>query len=269
MYLYRRNLARATEIERVRSHLLRDRFPRLQMFILVALTGIAGFLASYLMLLGGVDGMALRYVLAIGVAYAVFMLLLWIWLRTNADDYADLAGAFSGGGGDGGGVGTSSAGETPSGAPPEFHGGGGTFDGGGASADVDFSSQALADDGAIAESAIKGPLDAVASADEAAIPLAVLLLAAGILLSSLFVVWTAPLLFAEIMVDGALATGLYRRLRHLEPRNWLHTALRRTILPFVMTTLVIGAAGLGMQAYAPNARSIGEVLAQPASDSRR
>jgi hypothetical protein len=37
--------------------------------------------------------------------------------------------------------------------------------------------------------------------------------------------------------------------------------LRRTLLPFVLTTLVVAGAGWGMQAYAPEARSLGEVLA--------
>ena len=104
------------------------------------------------------------------------------------------------------------------------------------------------------------PLAAVGEADEATIPLVVVVLAAGIVLSSLFVVWSAPILFAEILVDALLAAGLYRRLRVLEPRHWMLAALRRTIVPFVLTTLTVAAAGWGMQAYAPEARSLGEVL---------
>lgn len=74
-------------------------------------------------------------------------------------------------------------------------------------------------------------------------------------------IWSAPLLFAEIAVDALLAAGLYRRLRMLEPRHWMRAAVRRTILPFVLTTLAVSAAGFGMQACAPGARSLGEVLA--------
>lgn len=169
-------------IQRMRARLLREGFPRVQMFILVSLTGLAGFGASVAMLAAGIDAMALRYLLAMGVAYIVFLLLLWLWLHTSAADYLDV-GSF---GSDG---------------------------------------NACAKDGA-----------------------------------GDFVIWSAPILFAEILVDALLATGLYRRLRMLEPEHWMLAALRRTVIPFVLTTLTVAAAGWGMQAYAPDARSLGEVL---------
>ncbi len=239
-----RPLTRASAVQGMRARLLRDSFPRVQMFILVSLTGLAGFGASAAMLAGGVDAMALRYVLAMGIAYSVFLLLLWLWLRTSAADYLDI-GAY--GSGDGG------AGEN---AADGFAGGGGGFDGGGASGNVDFGTT----DSAV-DSLVDKPLAAIGSAEEGAIPLAVLLLALGIALSSLFVIWSAPLLFAEILVDALLATGLYRRLRVLEPRHWMVGAVKRTLLPFVLTTLFVGAVGLGMQVYAPNAKSLGQVFA--------
>jgi hypothetical protein len=257
--LYRRQLARAVEVQRTRDRLLRDGFPRVQMFILVALTGLAGFLASFLMLLAGVDGMALRYVLATAAAYTTFMLLLWLWLRTSADDYIPDFGG-------GGGGGSADAGAPSAAGPPDFAGGGGTFDGGGASGNADFPSGSLGDGSGVAD-LLSGPADAVASADEAAVPLAIILLAAtlalavvGIALSSLFVVWSAPMLFAEISVDALLSAGLYRRLRHLEPRHWMRAAVRRTIVPFLLTTVAVGAAGFGMQHFAPDAHSIGQVM---------
>jgi hypothetical protein len=71
----------------------------------------------------------------------------------------------------------------------------------------------------------------------------------------------SALLFAEILVDALLAAGLYRRLRTLNPQHWMLAALRRTMLPFILTTLTVAGAGWGMQTYAPEARSLGEVLA--------
>ncbi|KFI06624.1 hypothetical protein [Massilia sp. BSC265] len=62
-------VARATAILRMRARLLREGFPRVQMFILVALTGLAGFAAPTAMLAAGPDAMALRYALAMGAAY--------------------------------------------------------------------------------------------------------------------------------------------------------------------------------------------------------
>jgi len=227
-------------IHSMRARLLRKGFPRIQMFILVFLTGLAGFGASAAMLAAGIDSMALRYTLAMGAAYIVFLLLLWLWLRTNAADYLDIPGF-------------ATDGSAANGAN-HFAGGGGSFDGGGASGNVDFGSE---DSGieAIAEK----PLEVLGHADEGAIPLAVILLALGIALSSLFVVWSAPVLFAEILVDALLAAGLYRRLRLLEPRHWMPAALKRPAIPFLLTTLVVAGARIGMHAYAPEARSLGEV----------
>ena len=66
-------------------------------------------------------------------------------------------------------------------------------------------------------------LGAAAQADELAIPLGTLIVVVAVVatlaLSSLFLVWSAPVLFAELLVDGALAAGLYRRLRRIDPRH--------------------------------------------------
>jgi len=53
----------------MRARLLRDAYPRVQMFILVALTGLGGFGASAGMLAAGIETMSLRYLLAMGIAY--------------------------------------------------------------------------------------------------------------------------------------------------------------------------------------------------------
>ncbi|HEY5970551.1 MAG TPA: hypothetical protein VIT22_01030 [Pseudoxanthomonas sp.] len=242
-------ITRHVAVAKMRARLLREGFPRIQMFILVSLTGLAGFGASALMLAGGVNAMALRYTLAMGVAYIAFLSLLWIWLRTSASDFFDIP-APDGGGGD---VSFSAASE----GPADFAGGGGTFDGGGASANFDLDMDDLG-----VEAVAEAPLQAIGAADEAAIPLAVILLALGIALSSLFVIWSAPILFAEILVDALLSAGLYRRLRVLDPQHWMVSAVKRTIIPFILTTLVVSGAGWGMQAYAPEAKSLGEVLAK-------
>ena len=241
-------MTRAAAVQMMRARLLRDSFPRVQMFILVTLTGVAGFAASAAMLMGGIETMALRYTLAMGVAYLIFLMLLWIWLHSSASDYLDVVPTDVGGAPNG-------AGELPAALRDDFAGGGGTFDGGGASANVEFG----ADSGAV-ETIVDKPLKAIGHADEGAIPLAVVLLALGVLLSSLFVVWAAPVLFAEILVDALLAAGLYRRLRGLERQHWMVAAVKRTVIPFVLTTVLVAGAGWGMQAYVPEARSIGDVL---------
>ena len=196
---------RSAEILRMRGTLERDSYPRLQMFLLVALTGGAGFFTSFLLLRFGVLEMWMRYLFAFGVAYVVFLFLLWLWLRTRADQYGD--------------AGVPEAGWSGPDAPAAgYSGQGGTFDGGGASANFETSSETVstaAEPNSLADHAI----GTVADAEEFAIPLAVIFVIAAMLLSSLFMIHSAPVLFAELMVDGLLSASLFRRLRGLETRH--------------------------------------------------
>ncbi|NDP48534.1 MAG: hypothetical protein GZ085_09145, partial [Sulfuriferula multivorans] len=90
------HLTRSHAILRIKRKLEQDAFPRVQMSLIVGLTGAAGLLFSYLMLETGITSMTLRYPLALLLAYGVFLVLLWLWLRTKAEDYVDIPD-FSGG----------------------------------------------------------------------------------------------------------------------------------------------------------------------------
>ncbi|MDD2801527.1 MAG: hypothetical protein PHC94_11855 [Methylobacter sp.] len=242
------------EIRRIRGDLERDSFPRLQMFLLVTLTGASGFVASYLLLHAGFVEMWLRYLASFGVAYLMFLFLLWLWLRTRAEDYADLpdiSGSPSSGSG---------SSETC------YSGKGGHFGGGGASGSFDAPSESISvigDSG----SSVGDALGTAAEAEGFAIPLVVLILLGAMLFSSIFMIYSAPVLFAELLVDGVLSASLYRRLRGLETRHWLETALRRTALPFALTAAIVSASGWGMALYAPQAHSIGDVISHSKQSS--
>lgn len=224
---------RRKEIERQRSRLESLGSPRLQMLLIVALTGLGGFLASFVLLHLGLQSMAVRYPLAVGVAYLVFLFLLWLWLRTTRDDYEledpgiDTTCRTSGEGGGGSG-----ADGSPSAGPSESGDAAGLGD--------------------VAE--------AIGGADEFALPLIVLVLVAALVFASGWIIYSAPLLFAELLVDSVLAASLYRRLKGLEPRHWLETACRRTAWPFAATALAFCLAGIVMHQLAPEARSIGGVI---------
>jgi hypothetical protein len=87
-------------------------------------------------------------------------------------------------------------------------------------------------------------------------------LALGLLLASVYVVWLAPSLLAELLLDGALSYTLYRHLRRDalgQPRHWVQTALRRTVWPFVGVAVFLTAVGAALQLYAPEAHTLGEV----------
>ena len=59
-------LTRSLALVRVRRQLEEQSFPRIQMGLIVSLTGASGWLCSFLLLLlAGIESMALRYPLAL------------------------------------------------------------------------------------------------------------------------------------------------------------------------------------------------------------
>ncbi|MFA4969589.1 MAG: hypothetical protein WC540_08150 [Sulfuritalea sp.] len=259
------SFTRGGEIRRLMGRLEGDGFPRLQMFFLVMLTGAAGMVSSFTLLRSGVDSMLARYPLSVGCAYLVFLFLLWLWLRTKAEDYVD--GSFdipqSGGSHDGPSVCIEHE--------PDFSGGGGDYGGGGASGsfqlDESLPSPSLPEVNIPGGDSVGEAVgEVIGGADEGAIPLAIALLiaalAAALLFATLYIVYLAPVLFAELLVDGALSASLYRRMRGLQTRHWLESAVRRTAVPFAVTALSLGAIGYAFQLYTPQAHTFGEVVKQ-------
>lgn len=251
---------RATEIGRLSRRLERDGFPRLQMMLIVTITGGFGFLASFAMLHAGLTEMWVRYLCAIGISYLVFLLLLWLWMRTKASGYAD-AGELAN-------LVPSSHSSGASSTP--FAGKGGTADGGGASGNFELAGDEI--DIASSHARVDSHADtlsAAADADEFALPLVVLVMAGALLVSACWIVYSAPLLFAELLLDGLLAAGLYRRLRGVEPDYWLLTAVRRTLWTFMLVAMMFAAAGWIMQDAYPQARSVGEYIQLRAEQPNR
>jgi hypothetical protein len=252
-------------IEKAKQRLLRHGLPRLEMSILLALTGASGFLVSFLLLKAGVDSMALRYPVAVMVAYGVFLLLLRVWLAIQRDGWRDvvdvpdadmvelaLDGVTSVGRGAGGG----------------FSGGGGSF--GGAGSTTNFQAPApLASSPPPAPMAVKSGgskgfgIDLDFDLDEGGflVLLAILILAVAVMGAAVYVLWTAPVLLAEVLVDGLIMTGLYRRLRKTEePAHWLLGAVRRTWIPALAVAILFSIAGHLLQKAVPEARSIGPAV---------
>ena len=259
--------------------LLRRSLPRVQMSLILAATGAAGFVASFAMLHLGVWRMWIRYPLAVLFAYAVFIVLLRVWLflhgrgardrvpeleldvvEMGAEIALDVAGR-------------------PLPAPDAF-GGGGDFGGGGAggswgdgvSAGLHQTSPAC-DVGSAASGGGGGGGDWLSGLDfdvdsEGCVffLLALALVVAGVC-ASLYVVYAAPLLLAEILVEGVLLSGLYRGMKSArDGGDWLGAALRRTWLPVLLTLITFASAGYLLQRAAPRARSIGEAWKTVNSD---
>lgn len=251
------------------------------MSLILAATGAAGFLASFAMLHAGVSRMWLRYVLAVLFAYLVFILLLRLWLLLQGRGlrgdlpYPDLTG-----------LDTCVNGAFDSGGPAvaDTFGGGGDFAGGGAggswvegvstglrhaapSCDAGGATLGSVGSGGGGGDLLSG-LD-IGDADEGCVffLLAVALVVAGTL-AALYVVYAAPVLLAEILIEGMLLSGLYRGVKRARDGggNWLGAAVRRTWLPVLLTLFTFAAAGYFLQRAAPRARSIGEAWRMVISD---
>jgi hypothetical protein len=266
---------RRRAIERVRRRLAGGGWPRLLISFLLALTGASGFLISAVLLRLGVTSMTVRYPLAVILAYCVFLLLLRLWLalQRRSESNSDLL---------------SESGDVlphlfdapvPSAGvarPPTF-GGGGNFGGAGAgggwsggagvSADMTGGASIAGSSAPGAGSSMSDYVPDLPNVDLdfddgcfwIIIPVAAI---AGVIIAMFYVVYIAPVFLAEILVDALLLAGLYKRLKGVEPRHWLRSAVGRTLLPALIATALFIAAGYLMERVAPEARSIGEFWQQ-------
>ena len=73
------------------------------------------------------------------------------------------------------------------------------------------------------------------------------------------VVWTAPALFAELLLDALVAAGVYQGLRRSDVRSWLGSAVRRTLWAAAVVIIIAIACGYLIQHFAPHAVSIGDL----------
>jgi len=240
------------------------------MSLILSATGIAGFLASFALLHAGVARMWLRYPVAVLFAYGVFLLLLRLWLFSKRRARESRASDFDLSGLD---LPSPNFGGSSASADATF-GGGGDFGGGGAgsswgaslSSDVPSSVGCVGDTGGGAGSGLLDNLDIGGDADEGCLIVVALALVAAGVVASLYVVYAAPVLLAEALVEGVLLSGLYRSVKKAEQGNWLRAVVRRTWIPVLITLVFFAAAGYLLQKAAPRARSIGEAWKMASSD---
>ena len=241
---------RGTYINWLRQRLERSDLPRLKMMLIMAVTGAVGFLASYVLLSMGVLSMPWRYFWSVTVSYMAFLGLLAVWLRIKLSD-VDVPDPFWL---DSGSSGASQEGVCEMPIQP----GGGQFGGAGADANIDYPGSSMMKSTNPGPD-ISGKIDGVLDADELWVFVIIIASILASVLASAWVVYEAPSLVAELIFDGVVVTGIYRRLRQTDQTHWFRTALRRTALPFVVILLSFIGAGLAMQSYAPGATTAGEV----------
>ncbi len=238
--------------------------PRVQISIILALTAIAAFAASAIMLRVGITSMTLRYPLAVIFGYFIFLLLLRIWIWLQSDEPAgsadlDLPGDIIipninvGGGG---------------GAKDLVFGGGGDFQGAGAGGSFGDSDTPFPAVGFVSSSSSPSSVSSSGSGlggidfdiDDGVALVVVLIILALVLSALIYVVWIAPILLAELVIDATVVGALYKPVKNIERRHWLVTALKKTGIPAIFVVLLFTAAGFVMQAANPEAATIGQFL---------
>ncbi len=182
------------------------------------------FLTSVALLAAGVRSMPLRYAAAASVGYAVFLIELRIWIAAMKRR----------------------VGESPDPLDALDAGGGGS--GGGGSEHLD------------ADPSVWSDLSGLDGDEGGCLGVLVLLVLLAAFSAVVYVIWAAPLLLAELMLDGVIVTGVARHFRRVPRRDWLHSALRRTVVPFAILLLVVTTLGFVVQRADPEADSIGDVV---------
>lgn len=228
---------REREVRRRRRLLERLSSPRMSMALIAALTGAAGLLASYLLRLAGMSSMALRYPLAVGLAYLAFLFFLWCWLNTGRRHEEDDETVVE------------------------------TVDLVSDGAEWVPSRSNAANDSTAADLLDRGgdsggsDVDVGDAGDLVGIVVIGFVLLATALFTLFSMVSLAPVLFAELLVDAALAGGLYRYVRGIDrERHWLKTALAHTGWRFAAVAAVAAAIGFTISRLVPGASSIGDLL---------
>ncbi len=253
----------------VEQRLLATSFPRLQMVLILSLAALGTFFSSASLVALGLRSMGLRYALAVIGGYAFFLSLVRVWIayqtrnwrfgrpprereprsateRGSSDlniELPDLSALADLGGS----------------AEADFSGAGGAFGGAGASGDFGFGDAASASTTS-SETSVSGVLDGVGNADEG-LPIVIAILAVlGGLIALGIVVYSSPILFAEVLLDVAVAGALYKRNKRHQRGHWAAGVLHRTYKPVLVLAVFASAFGFALQSLAPSEQTLGAVL---------
>jgi hypothetical protein len=200
---------------------------RFHMLLILAGTAVGGVLCNALLLRLGVTSMEVRFGLATLGAYAIFFLMIRLWLSFVTTFGASVFQREK----------SKPAKEVSS---PSYDA---------AEAGVDGADVVLTlveevdapDEGGLMEGA-------VAALDESAVLVLLGAVFLSVLSAGAYFVWQAPMILSEAAFQFALSIGLIRPLRRLDDPDWAAGVLRTTWIPLVVILLVAVVAGFLLQA---------------------
>jgi hypothetical protein len=238
------HVPRSELIAQLRNRLVQRGSPRVELLFILGLAGTVAFLVSAIGLRLGLVSMTVRYPLAAACGYLAFIVLIRAWIawqrkRWNLDfelepELLNVDVRFG-----------------RSSDVNLFQGG----RSGGAGA----SGQWAREDG-IASNQAAGGTDVDVDFDDLWPIVIAATCALGAVVAIVYVVYGAPLLLAEIALDGAVVTTLYRRMRRADAAHWAATTLRRTWISAVVLVVTAAIAGFSFEQLVPDDRSIGNVV---------
>jgi hypothetical protein len=245
-------------VQRFKQQILHGYCVRFHMGLILAAVIASGVLTSKLFLELGLHSLRLRYPIAVLGSYAVFLLLvrIWIWY-VSIRHTASLAvgnfelGNFSGSGSGGGGT--------------SVHFGGGDSGGGGAS---DLWDASAGNTPAIPAPSHSGgfslpDLDLDLDDDGWFVLVLLLALVLCIFCAGGYLVYNAPQILPEAACQAVLATAL-TRLSKVPHYGWMPGILRSTAIPFALVLIFAGALGWAAHRHCPGAARLIDVLRCPA-----
>ena len=250
--------------KQVEERLLATSFPRLHMMLILSLAAVGTFLSSASLVRCGLESMGVRYALAVLGGYVSFLSFVRVWIAYQTRNWAfgrhtnqshdSRASSRSFDGKFDGNLelpDLSALGDLGSSASNAFAGGGGEFGGGGASGSFGGDSGG---------SGAGDALSAVGDADEALPILIAVIALLGGLVALGFVVYSSPVLFAEVLLDVAVLGAVYKKNKRHERRHWAAGVLGRTYKPMLVLSVLAAIFGFAMQSLAPKETTLGAVL---------
>jgi len=218
------NGSRAEEVARLAAFLRQHGYPRLHFIAILALSGGAGVLFSFLLLRQGMTSMQARYPVSVVVAYLVFLFLLNLWMRRQISRQG-LIRLIE---------------ETP---PPPLP-------------------TAIEPSERLAKKQKRWLrwydwIDLPFYADSLFLSFMLMILVAMVALVG-YVIAGSPDLLSEVLLDGLIVTGLWRRFHnHPGDLGTIGAAVRLTWVPALLTVAALWLLGMLLQAIDPSAVSLG------------
>lgn len=265
-----KTFSRAEDEQRFKRRVAHDYFCRFHMTLILAAVIASGLLASKLLLMGQLHSMRLRYPLAILGSYAVFLLLVrvWIWYVSRVHARSFLGGQTRGRS-SGGSINIDDIGGGGGGGGGGFRGfGGGSSGGGGASdswgpavnADVASTSSSGGGSGGGSHWFTGSSSFDLDLGDDWWILLLLAALVLAIVGASGYLIYAAPDILPEAAWQVALAGTLANATKEADHRTWLKCVLRTSAIPFLIILILGGALGWGAHKLCPQAVKLKQVF---------